>query len=172
MLRRLIIAALPAILIAGAVQAQTIKTIRRASLAPGTNAQGKSFSYDPKIDGAGKLITFTSASDNFAAPGNVEGLFHEHAYLRSIDSNSTSQLDVTADGRTGSPGAAFLPDIRVFRSSFNTHISRDGQYAVFQTSQNDLAPESSPADFGQWAYLKNLSTGEIHTVPHVYDGDL
>ena len=145
--------------------AQAIESLHRASLAPGSNQQGRSYSYDPEIDGSGRYVIFTSTADNFAAPGNVAGSYHEHVYLRDTALGTTIQLDVTSDGRTGSPGISFNPNVRTFGSSFDPHISRDGSSVVFLSAASDISPDGQGESFGSWVYLKDLSRGEIRRLP-------
>ena len=151
--------------------AQTIKGIRRASLSPASNTEGKSYSYDPRVDGSGRYIVFTSTADNFAADGSVLGLFHEHVYLRDTLLNTTRQLDVTSSGRSGSPSYDFNPNLRVFRSSFNPNISRNGKYILFSSSATDISPDSNGETFGRWAYLSDVETGEIRRLPKATASD-
>ena len=146
------------------VKSQTITSIRRASLSPQVNREGESYSYDPQMDGAGQFVIFTSTADNFAGPGKVEGMFHEHVYLRNLFTRVTTQLDVTSNGYSGSPSKSFNPNIRTFSSSFDPHISQDGKYVVFLSSESDISTEDHD-EVGNWAYLKSLESGEIHRLP-------
>lgn len=154
-----------------AAHAQAIQSIRRASLAPGSNRQGESYSYDPNIDGNGRYVIFTSTADSFAADGKVTEQSHEHVYLRDVLSGETTQLDLTAEGRTGSPGAAFNTGIRVFHSSLHPHLSRDGKYAVFTSTESDISPDGQGEEYGNWAYLRNLETGITQRIPYATAGD-
>jgi Tol biopolymer transport system component len=155
-----------------AISAQTIESIERASVAPINNAQGQSYSYDPRMSGDGRFIAFTSTADNFAAAGNEDGKFHEHLYLRDTLTGVTTQVDVTASGRTGSPGQEFNTGIRVFRSSLHPRLSRDGKYLAFTSTASDISPDGNGESFGNWAYLKNLETGDIRRIPFATAGDL
>lgn len=152
--------------------AQTITSIKRASLAPETNRQGESYSYDPSISGDGRYVTFTSTSDSFAATGKVEGELHEHAYVRDMLTGETTQLDITSAGRSGSPSGSFNPNVRVFRSSLHSHMSRDGTYVAFASPTSDISPDGAGETFGNWVYLKNLQTGAIQRIPYATAGDL
>jgi|GEM_PF-5118668 len=151
--------------------AQVITSLKRASLAPQSNRQGQSYSYDPNISGDGRYVLFTSTADNFAASGNTAGQVHEHVYMRDTLLGQTTQLDVTSSGRTGAPGISFNPNTRVFRSSFHPHFSRDGTYVVFLSSASNISPDGLNETFGSWAYLKNIATGIIQRIPFVSAGD-
>lgn len=153
------------------LEAQAIKSISRASLAPSDNKQGKSYSYDSEIDGSGQYVIFTSTADNFAADGKVEGKVHEHLYLRDVLNGTTTQVDVTSEGKTGSPAYAFNPNVRTFGSSFDPHISRNGKYIVFTSSESNISPDGISEAYGNWAYLKNLETGVIQRIPYATAGD-
>lgn len=155
-----------------AISAQTILSIERASVAPRSNAQGESYSYDPRMSGDGRLVAFTSTADNFAAAGNEDGKFHEHLYLRDTQSGITTQIDVTSEGRTGSPGQSFNTGLRVFRSSLHPRLSRDGKYLAFTSSASDISSDGNGESFGNWAYLKNLENGDIRRIPFATTGDL
>ncbi len=159
------------VLSARGVDAQAIQSIRRVSLSPSDNQQGDSYSYDPSLDGTGRYIAFTSTADNFAAPGNVDGVAHEHVYLRDTATGTTTQLDITSEGRTGTPGASFNTGIRVFRSSLHPNISRDGAYVVFTSTASDISPDGQGETFGNWAYIRNIQTGEIRRIPYATAGD-
>jgi Tol biopolymer transport system component len=150
---------------------QAITSIKRASLSPGSNEQGASYSYDPEMDGSGRYIVFTSTADNFAAEGKVTGASHEHVYLRDTLTGTTSQLDVTSEGKTGSPGAAFNTGVRTFGSSLDPHISRDGKYVVFVSSASNISPDGANEQYGSWAYIKNIETGAIQRIPFATAGD-
>lgn len=145
--------------------AQAIQTIKRASLSPTNNGEGESYSYDAKISGSGNFVIFTSTADNFTAPGAQIGKKHEHIYLRNVVTGQTTQLDLNSAGQTGSPGSAFT-ETRVFRSSGYPHLSRDGSFAVFLSSERDLSDDPIEKDGGNWAYLKNLSTGQTRRIPY------
>lgn len=151
--------------------AQVIKSVKRLSLSPHFNQQGDSYSYDPEISGDGNIVVFTSTADNFAASGNTEGQFFEHGYFRNISSNSTTQLDLTPGGRSGTPGMSFNTGVRTFSSSFDTHISRDGKYAAFITAENDIISDGLSENAGTRVYLKNLESGETQRLPYASEGD-
>lgn len=144
---------------------QTLKALSRASLAPGNNQEGLSYSYDPEIDGSGNLVVFTSTADNFTAPGAIQGELHEHIYIRDTSTGVTTQLDVTASGESGSPSGSFNPNLRTFGSSFDPHISRDGKYVVFISLSSNISPDGQGETYGAWPYLKNLETGSIQRIP-------
>jgi hypothetical protein len=146
-------------------EAQKITSINRVSLSPGNNQSGKNFSYDPAIDGSGRYVVFTSLADNFPASGAVKGKFQEHAYLRDSLLNSTIQLDITSDGKTGSPGRAFSPKERSFISSIDGQLSRDGKFAVFKSAAKDVANDNYEGNGVYWVYRKNLATAEIKRLP-------
>ncbi len=148
------------------VCAQAIQSLQRASLSPDGNATGTSYSYNPTMDGSGRYVVFTSTADDFAAPGKVTGKYHEHVYLRDTWSGVTTQLDVTSDGRTGSPANSFNTNIRTFKSSFDSHLSRDGNYVVFASTESDISPDGQGESFGGWFYLKNLTTSVIQRIPY------
>jgi len=154
-----------------AAEAQTIQSISRASLSPSINQQGESYSYDPEIDGAGRFVIFTSTADSFAADGVTLGAFHEHVYLRDTVTNITTQLDVTSEGKSGSPGTTFNTNLRTFGSSFDPHISRDGKYVVFNSSESNISPDGAGETYGAWTYLKNIESGEIRRIPFATAGD-
>jgi Tol biopolymer transport system component len=150
---------------------QTIKSLTRASLSPTSNQEGESYSYDPSLDGNGRLVAFTSTADNFAADGAVLGAAHEHVYLRDTLLGTTTQLDVTTSGQTGSPGASFDTGIRTFKSSLHPHLSRDGKYVVFTNSASNISPDGANETFGNWTYIKNLDTGDIQRIPFATASD-
>jgi Tol biopolymer transport system component len=150
---------------------QALSSIKRASLSPQRNASGINTSYDPAIDGSGRYVAFTSYSDNFAAPGNVDGKFHEHGYVRDMLNGVTTQLDITSTGRSGSPADSSTPNFRSFTSSIAPVISRDGNYVAFISPTNNISPEGTPGDIGNFLYLKNIVSGEIHRLPSAYAND-
>jgi Tol biopolymer transport system component len=151
--------------------AQELTSVQRMSLAPGTNISGDNFSYDPDIDGSGRYVIFTSAADNFAAPGFVSGKLNEHLYLRDKENGTTTQLDVTAGGMTGSPAGTYNSSIRTFDSSFDPHLSRDGKFAVFISQSSNISSDGQNETYGSWVYLKNLATGAIRRLPYATAGD-
>lgn len=151
--------------------AQYLKQIDRASLSPGTNRQGDSYSYDPSIDGSGRYVTFTSTADNFAASGVEQGKFHEHLYIRDVIAGTTTQIDVSPGGTTASPGQAFNTNLRTFSSSIDSHLSRNGQYVAFLSPAINLIDDGDSSSGVQRAYLKNLVTGELSKIPLATAGE-
>lgn len=86
--------------------------------------QANHYSQFPRINGSGNRVVFESYATNLTANGTASSRMK--AYMRQVDTNATSLVNVTPTGQEGNAGAQ-MPD-----------ISEDGNYIVFASSASDL----------------------------------
>ncbi len=93
-------------------------TTTRISLDPDGNAFEESASIG-QISGNGRYVTFTAG--NHDQPPPYDNLIDNYAFVRDLQTNTTTKYSLAADGSDAGPDA------------YGTSISSDGQYALFWT---------------------------------------
>src|SRR5690606_1176917 len=73
--------------------------------------------------------------------------------------------------KTASPSVSFLPKRRVFTSSLNPHISRNGKYAFFISTAKNITTDKTPVNEIKWIYRKDIEGGEVRRIPGIMSGN-
>jgi Tol biopolymer transport system component len=118
-----------------------------ASRADGAGAVGNGYSWAPAIAGNGTAVVFESTAnqfDNMQDPDAAADI-----YRRSLISNTTALVDVTAGGQKG---------------TISTRPSIDDSGNVVGFVSSGTALDADDTDAARDAYVKNVATNEIRLV--------
>ena len=88
-----------------------------------SGAQGKGYSDGPSLSGDGRLVAFSSMSNNLV-PGDRNG--KSDVFVRDLKTHKTTLVSVNSDGAQGD------------RSSLGPKISRDGRFVAFSSLATNL----------------------------------
>jgi Tol biopolymer transport system component len=116
--------------------------LERISVASnGSQPDGDSF--DPSVSASGRYIAFTSAGTNLV-PGDTNNSYD--VYVRDRLLGTTEMASVDSNGQEGD------------NASYNSMISPDGRYVVFQSRSTNLVPGDTNGAFD--VFVHDRQTGQ------------
>ena len=106
--------------------------------------QGNSGSYNPSISADGRYVIFESYADNLVS-GDTNN--SKDIFVRDLIANTTKRISLTNDPE----------DLQGNNDSYNSSISVDGRYVVFNSNANNLTIEDND-DYSNDIFIRDLGT--------------
>jgi hypothetical protein len=136
------------------VRDQVMGITRKVSVSSSGGLANRS-SYGHSISADGRYVAFSSEATNLVAGDNPANT--EHVYVHDMLQGFTTRISFSAGDDSGS-------------NSYNTDISYDGRYVVFQSAASDLIDPDN--DVWSWTqvYLYDRQTGTTRQVSQSSEG--
>lgn len=108
---------------------------------------GNGFSVNPMISSNGRYVAFTSTASDLVTNGTNNGKVKYDAFVRDLQTGTTSLVSVNSSGNGSGNGYSFIQD-----------ISDDGRYVLFTSQASDLVTNDTNGKAPD-VFVRDLVTG-------------